>query len=164
MDSFDVHHQLIQDSGKFGNTVVLFILFLDARQSPAEIGLRLYIIAPLKIEVSQFDLANGFIQSVLRTLLDSQFIVFDSLSRIFPAQIDIAQSIIYLVKVVFVLLAFRHALQHLDHFLGIGSGKDFRLPDTGCELQFIRRIGTDDFSKGLICQAIHLQRSIHLSQ
>ena len=159
-----MHDQLIQDSGQFGDTFIVFIFFLDTGQSTAEVRLSLDIVALLEIKIAQLDLADCLVQAVLGAFLHAQLIVFDGIDCIFTAHIDVAQRIIDLVEQIFVLFVFRHPVQHLDHFLVIAAGKYFGLPDTGGKLQFVWRIGLDHLPEHLVGKPVLILFGINLSQ
>ena len=164
MDRLHMHDQLVQDSRQLGYPFIVFIFFLDAGQCTAEIRLCLDIVALLEIKITQFDLADRLVQTVLCAFLHTQLVVFDGIDCIFTAHIDITQRIIDLIEQVLVLIAFPHPLQHLDHFLIIAASKYFGLADTGGKLQFIRRISFDHLSEHLVGKPVLILFGINLSQ
>ena len=124
----------------------------------------LYIVTHGEIDIPQFDLADRFLQSVLCTLFDTQFVVLDSVYGIFTVQIDISQSIIYLIQIVFILITLRHTCKHLDYLLVVGAGKNFSLTDTGGKFQFVRWIGSGYFVEHFIGHSVLILCGIDLSQ
>ena len=98
MDRLHMHDQLVQDSRQLGYPFIVFIFFLDAGQCTAEIRLCLDIVALLEIKITQFDLADRLVQTVLCAFLHTQLVVFDGIDCIFTAHIDIAQRIIDLIE------------------------------------------------------------------
>ena len=159
-----MHHQLIQDGRKLRDTSIFLVFLLQARQCSAEIGLRLHIIPLRKVNITQLDLANRLVHATLRALINTQLVIFDSIQRILSVQIDIAQGIIDLIQIVFVLLALRHTLQHLHDLQVVAARKHLALADTSGKLQFIRRIGANHLRKSLIGQAAQVQIRIDLPQ
>ena len=164
MNRLHMHNQLIQNSRQFRDSFIVFILFLYAGQCTAKVRLRLDIVTLLEIKITQLDLTDRLIQAVLGTFLHAQLIVLDSIHRIFPAHIDVAQRIIDLVKQILVLITFCHPPQHLDHFLIITAGEYFGLTDTGSKLQLIGRIGFDHLPKHLVSKSILILFSVNLPQ
>ena len=71
MYGLHMYHQLIQDSRELGDTRILLVFLLQTRQGSAETGLCLHIIPLCKVNITQLDLANRLIHTVLRALLDT---------------------------------------------------------------------------------------------
>ena len=83
MDRLHMHDQLVQDSRQLGYPFIVFIFFLDAGQCTAEIRLCLDIVALLEIKITQFDLADRLVQTVLCAFLHTQLVVFDGIDKVF---------------------------------------------------------------------------------
>ena len=78
------------------------------------------------------------------------FVCSDGLQGIFLVEIDVADGIIYLVEILFVVIRSCHSLQLADHLVGIVFRHDFCHGNTGIEGKFVRRIQANHVLEGFI--------------
>ena len=159
-----MHHQLVEHRRELGDAGILLVLLLDASQGTAEAGLRLDVVALREVDVAQPDLADGLIHSVLGALVDAQLVVADGVEGVGPVQVDVSQGVIHLVEIVFVLLALRHALQHLHHLQVVAAREYLALADACGKLQLVGRIHANHLGKRLIGQVAQVEVDVELPQ
>ena len=89
-----------------------------------------------------YTIASGFLVAF--------FVGTDGLEGISLVEIDVADGVIHLVEVFFVVVGCSHSLQLANHLLGIVSCQHLGHGDAGVKLQFVRWIEPDYMLEGSI--------------
>ena len=105
----------------------------------------------LPVEVAECQQQHTFLYTAARGFLITFFIGGDGICGVFLRQVDIADGVVHLIQVVFVVVVGGHTLQSADHRLGIASCHHLRLCDTGIELQFVGRMTAYNLPERTLC-------------
>ena len=116
------------------------------------------------IKVAEFQEQNTLFDTTPRGFLVALFVGGNGLHRIALRQINIADGVIDLVEIIFVLVRCRHSLQTTDHRLRLTSSHHLRHRDSGIERDFVGRILRNHLLISLVGLLTMAQFRFQLSQ
>ena len=130
--------KLVEHIGAFFDGFISGIIFRQLRHAFGIAWLCEVILRTLEIETSQSYLIDSFINAFTSAFLIGGDIVFDSVGGVFFRKIQVADSVIHLVEILFVAPFASESAERLYFFVDIGTGDHLALLDAGIKLGAIR--------------------------
>ena len=128
--------------------VVAFLVEQSDGFAVAALGIGKLLHFPVK--VAQLEQQHPFFYAGSGGFGHTFLVGTDSLCGVFLGQIDIADGIVYLVEIVFVVVRPGHALQLANHLFALSGSHHLCHGDAGIELHLVGRIQAHHMAVGLI--------------
>ena len=140
MDGIGEGHQLVEHLRALRQLLVSLTLLVQQADGLAIASLRVIVTLHLPVKVAQLQQEHALLRAAAGGLLVARLVGGNGLGRVVLREVDIADGIVHLVEVVFVVVRGGHALQTADHLLVVRGGHHLGLGDAGVELHLVGRI------------------------
>ncbi len=159
-------HQFVEHFRTVGQLLVVLAVLVEQSDGFAVAALGVGKFLALPVQVTQCQQQHTLFDTATSRLLVALFVSLDGLYGIAFSQPDVADGIVYLVLVIFVVVRCRHAFQLAHHLLGIlaATGHYFGLGNAGIELQLVGRTEPDHPFEGIESLILMTQQCLDLSQ
>ena len=134
-----VHRQLIEHVAALLELLVVGVILAKLRNGLAVAWLCLVILVLSKVDASQGELADGFVNAVACAFLGCQLIVLDGVGGVATCEVEVANGIVNLVEVFLVAVVACHALEGFYLAVDIAALEHGTLLDAGIELSAVGR-------------------------
>ena len=145
-----IGHQFIEHLRAVGELLIVGALLVEHTDGLTITALGIGIALKVPIQVAKLKQQHTFLGARPSALLIALLITGNGLRRILLGEIDVTDGIIHLIKIIFIIIRPRHALQPANHLTRLTLSQHLRLGDAGVEFQFIRRIEPHRMTESLI--------------
>ena len=160
-----IHGELVEHVAAPFQQVVVRIIFRQQGNGLGIAGLGQLILAALKIQFAECQLADGLVDAVTCRFFGGENIIFDGLGGVFARKVQVADGIVYLVEVFLVAVIAHHPAQCFNLGFYVRTGVDLALLYTGVEFGSVgcRRRAAGGF-EGFVGRCFVAEPRIDLTQ
>ena len=145
--------------------LVIGVVLTDLWDSLGVAGLRLVILVLGKVDAAQRNLADGLVDAVACALLGGKDVVLDGLGGILTGEVEVADGIVDLVKILLVAVVAGHMLERAHLAGDVKALVDRALLDAGIELgAIVRAVAAAGALIGFVGQVLLSQFLIELTE
>ena len=163
VDGVGERHQFVEHLRPFRQQRVVGPVLVEQPDGLAVAPLGVVVLLPGPVEVAEFQQQHALFDAAAGRFLVASLIRRDGVQRVLPGQVDVADGVVHLVEVVFVLVRLGHSAQPLYHLLRTAPCHDLGLGYAGVELHFVRRVLPHHLAVSLVCRLPVAEPGLQLS-
>ena len=139
MHGIGVRHQLVKHFGTVGQLFIVVALLFQQPDGFTVTTPCVAVILAFPIQVAELKQQNALLYAVARRLDVALFVGGDGIQGVFLVKVYVADSVIYLVKILLVVVRPGHALELFYHLSRLASGHNLGHCDACVEGKFVWR-------------------------